>query len=180
MSQVKKVVVAAVCAALGIVLPMAFHSIPNAGATWLPMHIPVMISGLVAGPVAGAATGVLAPVLSGLLTGMPPAPMLPPMTCELLVYGLVSGLLSRVVRTGSTTADLYISLVGAMLAGRVVNGVLRALIFSAGAYSLEAWLTASFVTAITGIVLQLAVVVPIVVSLERAGLVPPRYPDPKE
>lgn len=177
MSQVKKVVVAAVCAALGIVLPMAFHSIPNAGATWLPMHIPVMISGLVAGPVAGAATGVLAPVLSGLLTGMPPAPMLPPMTCELLVYGLVSGLLSRVVRTGNATADLYISLVGAMLAGRVVAGVLRALIFSPGAYSLEAWLTSSFVTAIMGIVLQLAVVVPIVVSLERAGLVPPRYPE---
>ena len=180
MSQVKKVVVAAVCAALGIVLPMAFHSIPNAGATWLPMHIPVMISGLVAGPVAGAATGVLAPVLSGLLTGMPPAPMLPPMTCELLVYGLVSGLLSRVVRTGNATADLYVSLVGAMLAGRVVAGVLRALIFSAGSYSLEAWLAASFVTCITGIVLQLAVVVPIVVSLERAGLVPPRYPDSEE
>ena len=177
MSQVKKVVVAAVCAALGIVLPMAFHSIPNAGATWLPMHIPVMISGLVAGPVAGAATGVLAPVLSGLLTGMPPAPMLPPMTCELLVYGLVSGLLSRVVRTGNATTDLYISLVGAMLAGRVVAGVLRALIFSPGAYSLEAWLTAYFVTAIMGIVLQLAVVVPIVISLERAGLVPPRYPE---
>ena len=116
-------------------------------------------------------------MLSGLLTGMPPAPMLPPMTCELLVYGLVSGLLSRVVRTGNATADLYISLVGAMLAGRVVAGVLRALIFSPGAYSLEAWLTASFVTAIMGIVLQLAVVVPIVVSLERAGLVPPRYPE---
>ena len=179
-NKTRNLVITALMIAAGVILPMAFHGVPNAGKVFLPMHIPVMISGLVAGPVAGAATGVLAPVLSGLLTGMPPAPMLPPMTCELLVYGLVSGLLSRVVRTGSTTADLYISLVGAMLAGRVVNGVLRALIFSAGAYSLEAWLTASFVTAITGIVLQLAVVVPIVVSLERAGLVPPRYPDPKE
>ena len=64
-----------------------------------------------------------------------------------------------------------------MLAGRIVNGILRALIFSPGAYSLEAWVAASFVTSITGIVLQLAVVVPIVVSLERAGLVPPRYPE---
>lgn len=177
MSQVKRIVIAAACAALGIVLPMAFHSIPNAGATWLPMHIPVMISGLVAGPVSGAVTGVLAPVLSSLLTGMPAAPMVVPMTCELFVYGLVSGLLSRVVRTGRATVDLYVSLVGAMLAGRIVNGILRALIFSPGAYSLEAWVAASFVTSITGIVLQLAVVVPIVVSLERAGLVPPRYPE---
>ena len=117
MSQVKRIVIAAVCAALCIVLPMAFHSIPNAGATWLPMHIPVMISGLVAGPVAGAITGVLGPVLSSLLTGMPAAPMVAPMTCELLTYGLVAGLLSKFVRTGNVTVDLYVSLVGAMLAG---------------------------------------------------------------
>lgn len=177
MSKVKTIVIAAVCAALGIVLPMAFHSIPNAGSTWLPMHIPVMISGLVAGPVSGLATGILAPVLSSVLTGMPPAPILPSMACELAVYGLVSGALSRVVRTGHTAADLYISLVGAMIVGRVVGGVLQALIFSAGTYSLAAWATAYFVTGITGIVLQLAVVVPIVVALERAGLVPPRYPE---
>ena len=177
MSQVKRIVIAAVCAALCIVLPMAFHSIPNAGATWLPMHIPVMISGLVAGPVAGAVTGLLGPVLSSLLTGMPAAPMVVPMTCELLTYGLVAGLLSTYVRTGNVTVDLYVSLVGAMIVGRVVNGVLRALIFSPGAYSLEAWLAASFITSLVGIVLQLAVVVPIVVSLERAGLVPPRYPE---
>ena len=177
MSQVKRVVIAAACAALCVVLPMAFHSVPNAGATWLPMHIPVMISGLVAGPTSGAVTGLLGPVLSGLLTGMPAAPMLPPMTCELLVYGLVSGLLSQRVRTGDVTRDLYVSLIGAMVAGRVVNGVLRALIFSPGAYSLEAWLVASFATSLVGIVLQLVVVVPIVVSLERAGLVPPRYPE---
>lgn len=176
MSQVKRIVIAAVCAAIGIVLPMAFHSIPNAGSVWLPMHIPVMICGLVAGPAAGAATGLLAPVLSSLLTGMPAAAILPSMACELVTYGLVSGALSERVRTGALGRDLYVSLVGAMLAGRVVRGVLDALVFSAGSYSLEAWLTASFVTGITGIVLQLAVVVPIVVSLERAGLVPPRYP----
>lgn len=177
MSQVKRIVIAAVCAALCIVLPMAFHSIPNAGSTWLPMHIPVMISGLVAGPAAGAVTGLLGPVLSSLLTGMPAAAMLAPMTCELFTYGLVSGLLSQHVRTGSTTRDLYISLVGAMIAGRVVNGVLNALIFSAGSYSLQTWVAASFLTSLVGIVLQLAVVVPVVVSLERAGLVPPRYPE---
>ena len=82
MNPVKSVVVAAVCAALGIVLPMAFHAIPGAGNAWLPMHIPVMICGLVAGPAPGAATGLLAPVLSSLLTGMPAAPILPSMTCR--------------------------------------------------------------------------------------------------
>ena len=177
MSPVKRVVVAAVCAALGIVLPMAFHALPGAGNVWLPMHIPVLICGLVAGPVSGATAGLLAPVLSSLLTGMPAAPVLPSMTCELVTYGLVAGLLSARVRTGRLAEDLYVSLVAAMLCGRVVGGVLQALIFSAGSYSLAAWVTGSFVTGLPGIVLQLAVVVPVVVALERAGLVEPRYPD---
>lgn len=177
MNPVKSVVVAAVCAALGIVLPMAFHAIPGAGNAWLPMHIPVMICGLVAGPAPGAATGLLAPVLSSLLTGMPAAPILPSMTCELAVYGLVSGALGTHVRTGRLPLDLYVSLAGAMLAGRLVGGALQALIFSPGTYSLAAWVTGYFVTGLLGIVLQLVVVVPIVVSLERAGMVPPRYPE---
>lgn len=177
MNPVKSVVVAAVCAALGIVLPMAFHAIPGAGNAWLPMHIPVMICGLVAGPAPGAATGLLAPVLSSLLTGMPAAPILPSMTCELAVYGLVSGALGTHVRTGRLPLDLYVSLAGAMLAGRLVGGALQALIFLPGTYSLAAWVTGYFVTGLLGIVLQLVVVVPIVVSLERAGLVPPRYPE---
>lgn len=177
MNPVKSVVVAAVCAALGIVLPMAFHAIPGAGNAWLPMHIPVMICGLVAGPAPGAATGLLAPVLSSLLTGMPAAPILQSMTCELAVYGLVSGALGTHVRTGRLPLDLYVSLAGAMLAGRLVGGALQALIFLPGTYSLAAWVTGYFVTGLLGIVLQLVVVVPIVVSLERAGLVPPRYPE---
>lgn len=175
MSQVKRIVIAAACAALCIVLPMAFHSIPNAGAIWLPMHIPVMISGLVAGPVAGAVTGLLGPMLSSLLTGMPAAPILPSMTCELVVYGLASGLLCAHIRTGRLPLDLYVSLVGAMVCGRVVGGLLQALIFSAGSYSLAAWAAAYFLTGLPGIVLQLVVVVPVVTALERAGLVPARY-----
>ena len=165
MSSIKRVVVAAVCAALGIVLPMAFHAVPGAGNAWLPMHLPVMICGLVAGPAA-----------SSLLTGMPAAPMLPSMICELVVYGLVSGLLSSRVRTGRLTLDLYVSLVGAMVCGRVVGGLLQALIFSAGSYSLGAWAAGYLLTGLPGIVLQLAVVVPVAVALERAGLVEPRYP----
>lgn len=175
-SQTKRVVIAAVCAALGVVLPMAFHALPGAGNVWLPMHIPVMTCGLVAGPVAGAATGVLAPVLSSLLTGMPAAPILPTMTCELVAYGLVSGMLARLVRTGRLAVDLYVSLVGAMIVGRLVGGALQALIFSQGTYSLAAWVSGYFVTGALGIVLQLVVVVPIVAALERAGLVDARYP----
>ena len=180
MSQVKKIVIVAVCAALAIVLPMAFHSIPNAGKVWLPMHIPVLLCGIVTGPVGGLAAGVLGPVLSSVLTGMPPAPILPSMTCELAVYGLVAGLLSSKVRTGRLVADLYVALGGAMVAGRLVGGLLQALIFSAGSYSFGAWFAGYFTMSVPGIVLQLVVIVPIAVALERAGLVPARYPEADE
>ena len=92
-------------------------------------------------------------MLSSLLTGMPAAPVLPSMTCELIVYGLVSGALGARVRTGRLPLDLYVSLVGAMLAGRVVGGALQALIFSSGSYSLAAWVTGYILTGLPGIVL---------------------------
>ncbi|MEG1275596.1 MAG: ECF transporter S component, partial [Ruthenibacterium sp.] len=91
-NRTKKLVLAALCVALGMILPMAFHAVPNAGGIFLPMHIPVLLCGLVCGWQYGLACGVLAPLLSSLITGMPPAAFLPGMLCELAVYGLVSGL----------------------------------------------------------------------------------------
>ncbi len=174
MSKTKKyiweMVIAALCVALGVVLPVAFHGIPNAGSVLLPMHIPVLLCGLLCGPAYGLACGVITPLVSSLITGMPPAAVLPSMICELAVYGLVAGLLILLVRTGSQAANVYISLVGAMLIGRVVYGVVNALIFRAGEYSMTMWLTASFVTALPGIIIQLVLLPLVVLALRKAKL----------
>ena len=172
MKSTKNLIIAGLCVALGLVLPMAFHTIPNAGSIMLPMHIPVLLCGLLCGPVYGLACGILTPLLSSLLTSMPPMAVLPGMLCELAVYGLVSGLLFAAVKTGSKTANLYVSLVGAMLCGRAVSGVVNALIFRVGNYSLQIWLTASFVTALPGIIIQLIAIPLIVLTLQKAKLVP--------
>ena len=164
MSAVKKSIITAVCIALCVVLPQAFHAIPNAGSIYLPMHIPVLLCGL-AGP-----------ALSALITGMPPAAVLPGMMVECGVYGLAAGLLMQLVRTKRLYADLYISLVAAMLLGRVVSGAAKALIFSAGSYSMASWVAGSFVTALPGIIIQLALLPSIVYALMRARLIPQRYP----
>ena len=50
MSAVKQSIITAVCIALCVVLPMAFHSIPQAGMIYCPMHIPVLICGIVCAP----------------------------------------------------------------------------------------------------------------------------------
>lgn len=48
-TAVKKSIITAVCIALSVVLPQAFHAIPNAGAVYSPMHIPVLLCGLICG-----------------------------------------------------------------------------------------------------------------------------------
>ena len=171
MTNTKRLILAGLCVALGIVLPVAFHSVANAGSIFLPMHIPVLLCGLICGWPYGLACGVLAPLLSSLITGMPPMAFLPSMLCELAVYGFVSGLLMRFVKTGKLLADLYISLVGAMLLGRLVLGLLNAVLFRAGEYSVALWTTSAFVTALPGIVIQLAVIPVLVFALKKSNLI---------
>ncbi len=176
MTQVKKAIITAVCMALCVVLPLAFHAVPNAGSIYLPMHIPVLLCGLICGWSFGLACGIVGPLLSSLLTGMPPAAVLPAMVIELAVYGMVAGLGMALVRTKKLSADLYISLIAAMLTGRIVAGVAKALIFAAGSTTMAAWATSYFVTGLPGIVIQLILVPAIVIALEKARLVPMRYP----
>lgn len=174
MSSVKKLVLAAACIALCIVVPMAFHAIPNGGSIFLPMHIPVLLCGMLCGWPFGFLCGLLGPLLSSLTTGMPPAAVLPGMMVECAVYGAATGILLKYIRTGTLYADLYLALVPAMLAGRVVSGIAKALIFAPGT-SMAAWATASFVTGLPGIVIQLLLVPAILFALERAKLIPKRY-----
>ena len=111
LTPVKKIVLTAVCAALCVVVPMAFHAIPNAGSVFLPMHIPVLLCGIVCGWPNGFICGLIGPLVSSLLTGMPPAAMLPSMMVECCVYGLTTGLVMKYVRTGKLLPDLYISMI---------------------------------------------------------------------
>ena len=170
-TKIFRLIITSLCIAIGVVLPVAFHSIPNAGSMFLPMHIPVLLCGLICGPFYGLACGILAPLLSCLLTGMPPVAFLPSMLCELAVYGIVAGILFKVVKTKNKQVNTYISLIGAMLCGRLVGGMLNALIFSAGKYTMQIWLTSSFVTALPGIIAQLVFIPVIIFALQKAKLI---------
>ncbi len=174
LSNIKRLTLTALNVALCVVVPMAFHVIPNAGQVMLPMHIPVLLCGLVCGWQYGLLCGILGPLVSSVLTSMPPAAMLPGMMVECGMYGCVSGLMMERIHTGSLYADLYISLPVAMLVGRVISGIVKALILTPG-LSLTAWATASFVTALPGISIQLILLPTLIVALTRAGLIPGRY-----
>ena len=177
MNRTRKTVLTALCVAIGVVLPLAFHSIPNAGSIFLPMHIPVLLCGLLCGWQYGLVCGVLTPLVASLVTGMPPMAYLPAMLAELAVYGLISGLAMRFIRTGKTVLDVYLSLIAAMLLGRAAYGALNALVFRAGAYSLPIWLSAAFVTCLPGIAIQVALIPALVLALQRANVAGRRYPN---
>jgi len=159
-----KVVSTALCIALGILLPMFFHLIGFGGPAFLPMHIPVLLSGFICGGPYGLACGLIVPLLSAVLTGMPPVfPTAIAMMFELGAYGLLSGLLYK-------KFNVYVSLIGAMLGGRIVSGIANALLMGmAGkAYGFAAFISGSFVTALPGIIIQLVPL--IIIALQRAKL----------
>ena len=175
MSHIKKMIFTAVCSALCVVLPMAFHSVPNAGNVILPMHIPVLLCGLICGWPYGLVCGLMGPFLSSIITSMPPVAYLPSMMVECGTYGLVAGLMMKLIRTNHPVADLYISMVAAMVLGRVVSGLAKSWIFSPGIAPF-AWVTTSLISGIPGICIQLVIMPIIVFALTRAKLIPVRYP----
>lgn len=176
MTSVKKICITAILIALCCILPTMFH-LAGLGTAFSPMHIPVLMCGLICGGWYGICCGILGPILSSILTGMPGAAMLVSMVPELIVYGVVTGLMMRIVRTGRLTADLYISLSTAMLVGRIVGGIAKALVYmgNSEAFTLAAWASSYFVTALPGIVCHLILVPALVMALHRAKLIPARY-----
>ena len=176
MSSVKKSTLCALCIALCIVLPVAFHAL-GVGAVFLPMHIPVFLCALTCGWAYGMFCGAAGCALSSLLTGMPTVTGLPAMAAELAIYGLITGLLYRFIRTKNAYADLLISVIAAMILGRVAAGAINALIFARGVtYSLAMWVSAYLFTSWPGTVLILISVPALIAALMRAGLIPERYP----
>ena len=176
MSTSKRTTLCAVCIALCYVLPIAFHSV-GLGSVLSPMHIPVLLCGLICGGGAGLICGLVGPVLSSLLSGMPPMMMLVRMIPELCVYGLVAGIVMKKLHTGSNAKDVYISLVAAMIVGRIVGGIATAVFFAvtSGVYSLALWFASYFVESVPAIAIHLVLVPILVFSLQKARLIPNRY-----
>lgn len=178
MSSIKTACICAICIALCYVLPIALHTL-GLGSVLSPMHIPVLLCGLVCGGFYGSFCGIAGPVLSSILSGMPPATALISMLPELFVYGLASGLMMKRLRTGKLHRDLYISLITAMLLGRIAGGIARALfvtLFATGdTFSIAVWVSSYFVSSFPGILAHLILLPLLVVTLMKAKIIPSRY-----
>ncbi len=164
--KARKVVLSGLFIAFGVLLPTIFHQFNMGGPAFLPMHIPVLIAGLFLGPMAGLLVGLATPIISSLLTGMPVFfPMLPIMVFELGAYGLVSGLFSEKLKMNS-----YISLIAAMIGGRIIAGVvvfILATFFGFKGAGPILFVQGAVVTGLPGIIIQLVFVPPVVKLLKQ-------------
>ena len=121
--KITKLVLSASLLGVGLVLPLLTSQIKEIGDTLLPMHIPVMLCGFLCGANYGFCVGLILPFLRYFIFGMPPIyPNAVWMALELATYGLVVGLLYFNLKT-SGLKRVYISLISAMLAGRIVWGI---------------------------------------------------------
>ncbi len=170
-TSVRKLAAAAVCLALCLVLPFLTGQLQQLGNALSPMHIPVLLCGFLCGPWYALAVGFIAPLLRFVLFGMPPIyPIGLAMCFELAAYGALTGLLYRALP--KKTGMLYVSLIAAMLGGRIVWGVARAVMsgVNGSGFTWAAFFAGAFTNAIPGILLHIAIIPPIVLALKKARL----------
>ena len=166
--SLQNLIYSAVFLALAYVLPFLTGQIPSVGKMLLPMHLPALLCGFVCGWQWGLGVGFLAPLLRSLTIGMPPFfPMAVSMAFELAAYGAIAGLLHRALP--KKVGWDYVSLIVAMLVGRLVWGAVRFACtgLDVSAFGLSAFWTGAFATAWPGIVLQLVVIPPLVALFDR-------------
>ena len=169
----KNLTLAAMFFALGLVLPFLTGQIPQIGSMLLPMHIPVFLCGLICGWKYGAVVGFMLPLMRSMLFGMPKLfPSACSMAFELATYGLIAGLIYGLSRWQCIRA-LYRAMIGAMIAGRVVWGIVQIILLgiSGGSFTWQMFIAGAFLNAIPGIIVQLILIPAIMIALNRTGLV---------
>lgn len=160
-----KMTLAAFFLALAYVLPLLTGQIQEIGNMLCPLHIPVLLCGFICGWPWGLMVGFVAPLSRSLILGMPA--LFPTAVCmafELAAYGAISGVMYKVLPRKKPY--IYVSLLTAMLIGRIVWGAAMFVCMGiqGGSFTFAAFLAGAFFNAIPGIVVQL-VLIPILVMM---------------
>jgi hypothetical protein len=159
----RSMVMSAVMAAFGLVLPIAFH-MAGLGSKFLPMLLPILLNGFLSSLPWAVLTGALVPLASGLLTGMPPVypPIAGVMSIECALMAAAAATVYRLSRP-----RIWPALIVAMAVDRLASAAL--MWFIAGRFGLPPAVIslASLAQGLPGIALQL-VVVPLAVRGLRA------------
>jgi thiamine transporter ThiT len=168
----KNIVLSGLFLALCIVLPFLTGQIPEIGSMLLPMHLPVLLCGFICGWPFGLVVGAVAPVLRSVIFTMPPMfPTAVAMAFELAAYGLVSGLLYKLLP--KKNAYIFVALIAAMLAGRIVWGGVSYILYGIGgtAFTWEIFMSGAILKALPGIAVQIVLIPLLVIALRKVKLI---------
>lgn len=157
-------VLAAMFMSLGLTLPFLTGQVKVIGEMLLPMHLPIILCGLICGWKYGLVVGAVTPFLRMYLFGMPPMPSAITMAFELATYACVAGTLYKAWGKKSTLS-LFGSLAISMLAGRIVRGIVKALVLGMGfkAFSYQVFIVEGFINGIPGIITQF-ILIPVIIK----------------
>lgn len=161
----KRLVIAGLLLAIGVIIPTIFHTTGIPGPVFLPMHIPVLLGGFLLPPHLALLLGMLTPVINSLVTGMPQLfPMGIIMIFELGFYGLVASLLYRRLRLPS-----ILSLILSMIAGRLMSGVVIFVLVAFFAIEIDpmVFIISGITTGLPGIIIQLVLIPTLIYSIVR-------------
>lgn len=164
--RINKMVLSAMFLGIGLVLPLVTGQIKEIGDSLLPMHLPVMLCGLICGYKYGLFIGAVLPFFRSVTFGMPPIyPNAVWMAAELAAYGFVIGFLYCRLKQ-KNLKSVYISLLSAMVLGRIVWGITKAVLLGFGgkAFTVSMFLVGGFADALPGIILQL-VLIPLIMTV---------------
>lgn len=166
--KLRRMVFAAMFLALSLVLPFLTGQLQQLGNALCPMHVPVLLCGFFCGPLYAFFVGAIAPLLRFFLFGSPVLmPVGAAMCFELATYGAVSGFLYA--RLPKKKGNIYVSLIAAMLTGRLVWGAARAVMSGLGksAFGWTAFVSGAFLNAVPGILVQICLIPVLVMTLEK-------------
>lgn len=171
-STIYDLVTAAMLFAIGLTLPFLTGQLPDIGNMLLPMHLPVLLTGFVCGWKYGLAVGAILPIFRSLVFGMPILyPSAFTMAFELACYGFLTGFIFLLMKKKDLLA-VYISLVSAMLVGRIVKGIMNAVCYGAmsKSYTFAMFISGAFVEAVPGIVIQLVLIPAVLIAIKKASV----------
>ena len=179
------VVTTAMLCSFAVVMSSSMHHLSaDVAKMFSPMHLPVFLAGILCGQWLGLVCGACAPLLSFLSSGRPLFPYgLFPMVFELATYGFIIGLMRNIFVNNPKTHKFstILSLAIAMVAGRIVNAIVAAIVFAMGGElfwpTLVTKLAESFAFTWAGIIIQLIFVPAILLALQKGGVLIKYLPD---
>lgn len=161
----KRLVIAGLFLAIGVLIPSIFHTVGIAGTVFLPMHIPVLLGGFLLPPHLALILGMVTPLLNSMVTGMPQLfPIGLIMIFELGFYGFIASILYRKLRMPS-----ILSLIFSMFVGRIVAGLIVFILATFFQVQMDPilYIIGGASTGLPGIIIQLVLVPTLIHSIVK-------------